>query len=190
MDRVGGAGLDVGDEIVGDVVGDAVRPEVPVELVLGFEPRESPQRGQHLAGGALGRTVVHDGDGGVERGEQAGMIAHIEAVMGDLVEIHLGDPDLGPDQLRFSVPSQVAAVEETEVPEAQDPGGAVGVVGGVGGLEGGGEFRQSVPGSLRTRACVPDRRILPMGNCDSPTSGPVGEEEGFPHGIGVRPKPK
>ena len=43
-----------------------------------------------------------------------------------------------------------------------------------GGLEDRGGFRQSVPGSLRTRGSVPDRRILPSGNFDSPASRPVG----------------
>ena len=75
VDGVGGAGFRIGDKVVGNVVGDAIRPTVPVQLVLGFEVREASQGGQNLAGGALGGAVVHDGDGGVEGAEQARVVA-------------------------------------------------------------------------------------------------------------------
>jgi hypothetical protein len=65
------------------------------------------------------------------------VIAGLEAVVIDLVEVDFAREVVRSDEAFFDVPGEVATIEEAEVAEAEEEDEAVGVVGFVFGLVGG-----------------------------------------------------
>ena len=142
FEEVGGAlFVLVGDVFVLGVVLD-VSTDVFVDLVHGDDGGGGFQRVEGGFGGAFARAVVHDGDGGRDGLDEARVVAHVEAVVVDLIDIDGADEVVGGDEFGLEVPGEVAAVEEAEVAELEDEGGAVGVVGHVLGLLGDFEFQR------------------------------------------------
>ena len=84
--------------------------------------------------GAFARAVVHHRNRRRQAVDEQRIVAHVQAVMVHLVNIHLPDAIGRADQFALDVPGQIAAVEETERSEVQHQHDAVGVVGGVRGL--------------------------------------------------------
>ena len=134
FEEVGGAlFVLVGDVLVLGVV-LAVGADVFVDLVHGDDGRGGLQGVEGGLGGAFARAVVHDGDGGGDGLDEARVVADVEAVVVDLIDIDGTDKVVGSDELGLEIPGEVAAVEETEVAVLEHEGGAVGVVGHVLGL--------------------------------------------------------
>ena len=123
--------LKVGDVFVGSVV-MSVWPQILMQLVVRFCRRESGKGGEGFRAAAFGDAIVHHGDGGRQYLEQGRVIARIQPVMGDLVNVHRRADDVpGADQQWLDVPCKVSGVEETEIAEFKERHNAVGVVGSI-----------------------------------------------------------
>jgi hypothetical protein len=81
----------IGDVFVGNVSGRAVGAEVFMNLVDGLERFCIAEVGGYLGEAALRNAVVHDGDTGLQAPQDERVVAGIETVVGDLIDIDLAD---------------------------------------------------------------------------------------------------
>ena len=88
---------------------------------------------------------------GCEAAEHERVVARIEAVVRDLIDIDLADEVLRADEPGFLVPGQIAGVEEPPAAEADDHHDAVGVVRAVALLLAGGGADRRVLGRIGRR---------------------------------------
>ena len=129
--RVGGAVFfEIGNEF-GCGVALGIGSEIFVDLVDGLNGGGVFESGVGLRAATFGGAVAHDGDGGGESFDEERVVADIEAVMVDVVDVYGGEDVFGADEFGFGVPGEVAAVEHVEVAVLEDEDEDIGVVAGV-----------------------------------------------------------
>lgn len=118
LDSMAGAGIriaaEVGDEIVRGVVFRIFGSKILVHLIDGLDTGRATQGSDRLRHRALEDAVVHDRHARGEAVDQDGVVAAIESVVVDLVDIDLADAVYGCHQFTLLVPGKITAVEEAE----------------------------------------------------------------------------
>ena len=128
FDGVGGAiFFGIGDVFGGGVV-FGIGPKVFVDLVDGLDGGGVFESGVGLRAATFGGAVAHDGDGGREGLHEERIVADVEAVMVDGVDVDRGKDVFGADEFGLGVPGEVATVKHVEVAILEDEDKAVGVV--------------------------------------------------------------
>ena len=100
-----------------------------MDLVNGAHGRRGLERFERSLARAFARPVIHHGDSRGDAADEHRVVAHVEAVVVHLVEIH-GADDVGrTDELLLHVPSEIAAVEKSERAKLKHQHDAVRIVG-------------------------------------------------------------
>ena len=103
-------------------------PEVPMNLITSLDRRDGGQRRESARLTSLGGAIAHHCDGGREGADEQGIIAHVQAVMADLVNIHDTHQINRANQVSLNVPSEITAIEEAKAAEFEQGHDAVGII--------------------------------------------------------------
>ena len=114
-----------------DIIYGSVGAEVFVQLINALDRRSSFEVGENIGQTAFAIAVVHNGDSWLNGLQDDGVVATVETVVRDLVNIDFAKQIVRTNELHFLIPSQIAAIEKAKLAKINQHHNAIGVIGTV-----------------------------------------------------------